>query len=30
MAIQVKLLDHTQDPIRSLYVAYRTDRKSVV
>jgi thymidylate synthase (FAD) len=24
MPIQVKLLDHTQDPIRSLYVAYRT------
>src|SRR3990170_4767405 len=24
MAIQVKLLDHTQDPIRSLYIAYRT------
>ena len=24
MAIQVKLLDHTQDPTKSLYIAYRT------
>jgi thymidylate synthase (FAD) len=24
MAIQVRLLDHTHDPIRSLYMAYRT------
>jgi len=24
MTIQVKLLDHTQDPLRSLYTAYRT------
>ena len=24
MPIQVKLLDYTQDPVRSLYVAYRT------
>src|SRR5437868_3811506 len=24
MAIQVRLLDHSSDPIRSLYIAYRT------
>ena len=24
MAINVRLLDHTSDPARSLYVAYRT------
>jgi len=24
MAIQVRLLDHSHDPIRSLYIAYRT------
>ena len=29
MAIQVKLLDHTQDPIRSLYVAFRTAYSSL-
>ncbi len=29
MTIQVKLLDHTQDPIRSLYLAYRTAYSSL-
>ena len=29
MAIQVKLLDHTQDPIKSLYLAYRTAYSSL-
>ena len=29
MAIQVKLLDHTRDPIRSLYVAFRTAYSSL-
>ncbi len=29
MAIQVKLLDHTQDPIKSLYLAYRTADSSL-
>ena len=29
MAIQVKLLEHTQDPIRSLYVAFRTAYSSL-
>jgi thymidylate synthase (FAD) len=29
MSIQVKLLDHTQDPIKSLYLAYRTAYSSL-
>jgi thymidylate synthase (FAD) len=29
MALQVKLLDYTQDPIRSLYVSYRTAYSSL-
>jgi thymidylate synthase (FAD) len=29
MAIQVKLLDHTQDPTKSLYIAYRTAYSSL-
>ncbi len=29
MAIQVKLLDHTHDPIRSLYIAFRTAYSSL-
>ena len=29
MTIQVKLLDHTQDPIKSLYLAYRTAYSSL-
>jgi len=29
LAIQVKLLDHTHDPIRSLYVAFRTAYSSL-
>jgi thymidylate synthase (FAD) len=29
MAIQVRLLDHTHDPIKSLYVAYRTAYSSL-
>ena len=29
MAIQVKLLDHTRDPIKTLYVAYRTAYSSL-
>ena len=29
MAIQVKLLDHTQNPTKSLYVAYRTAYSSL-
>ena len=29
MTIQVKLLDHTQDPVKSLYLAYRTAYSSL-
>ena len=29
MQIQVKLLDHTQDPVKSLYLAYRTAYSSL-